>query len=105
MAPTVSPNKTWEGFAGSGVACMVAGGASLCLLLHAPIWQGVLVGLAALAAATLGDLAESMVKRDLEIKDMGNVLPGHGGTLDRIDSHLATAPLVWLLLMVFVPLH
>ena len=102
MAPVISPKKTWEGFGGSVFACVVAGGITLPTLLHGAIWQGVLVGLAALAAATLGDLAESMIKRDLEIKDMGTFLPGHGGVLDRIDSLLAAAPVVWLLLFIFI---
>ncbi len=103
MAPVISPKKTWEGLAGSLAACVAGGAVSLPLLLHSQVWQGVLLGLAALAAATLGDLAESMMKRDLEIKDMGSVLPGHGGVLDRIDSLLITAPVVWLLLTVFLP--
>lgn len=103
MAPAISPKKTWEGFAGSLVFCLAAGVIALPLLLHGHVWQGVLTGLAALAAATLGDLAESMIKRDLGIKDMGSVLPGHGGVLDRIDSLLVTAPVVWLLLTVFLP--
>jgi phosphatidate cytidylyltransferase len=102
MVPVISPKKTWEGLAGSGVFCVVAGGIAVPLLLPGTPWQGVLVGAAALAAATLGDLAESMIKRDLEIKDMGSVLPGHGGVLDRIDSLLISAPVVWLLLAVFV---
>jgi phosphatidate cytidylyltransferase len=102
MAPAISPNKTWEGFAGSAVACLVAGGTLLPLALHGRIWQGLVIGAAALAAATLGDLVESMIKRDLDIKDMGSVLPGHGGVLDRIDSYLVVAPVFWLLLTVFV---
>lgn len=103
MAPAISPKKTWEGFAGSLAACVAAGAITVPLLLHGRLWQGVLTGLAALAAATLGDLTESMIKRDLEIKDMGSVLPGHGGVLDRIDSLLITAPVVWLLLAIFLP--
>jgi phosphatidate cytidylyltransferase len=103
MAPTISPKKTWEGFGGSALACLVAGGLTLPLLLHGAVWQGLLLGGAALLAATLGDLAASMIKRDLEIKDWGAVLPGHGGVLDRIDSLAVAAPVVWLLLLVFVP--
>jgi phosphatidate cytidylyltransferase len=102
MAPVISPKKTWEGFAGSVAACLLGGAITLPLLLHGAAWQGVLVGAAALAAATLGDLAESMIKRDLGVKDMGALLPGHGGILDRIDSLLMTAPVAWLLLGVFI---
>jgi phosphatidate cytidylyltransferase len=102
MAPVVSPKKTWEGLAGSAVLCIVAGAVMLPTLLHGHWWQGVITGIAALAAAVFGDLAESMIKRDLAIKDMGTLLPGHGGILDRIDSLLACAPVVWLLLAVFV---
>ena len=72
-------------------------------LLGGHVWQGFLLGLAAVAAATLGDLAESMIKRDLEIKDIGHLLPSHGGIMDRIDSFLVMAPVIWLLLAVFVP--
>jgi len=103
MAPAISPKKTWEGLAGSIVACLAAGAIALPLLLHGHVWQGLVVGAAAVAAATLGDLVESMIKRDLEIKDMGSVFPGHGGAMDRIDSLLVMAPVAWLLLKVFVP--
>jgi phosphatidate cytidylyltransferase len=103
MAPAISPKKTWEGFGGSALFCLLGGAISLPALLHGAVWQGLVVGAAVLAAAALGDLAESMIKRDLGIKDMGSVLPGHGGILDRIDSLLITAPVVWLLLLVFIP--
>ena len=103
MAPAISPKKTWEGFAGSVVACLVAGALCLTLLLHGHVWQGLLTGAAAVLAATLGDLVESMIKRDLDIKDMGTLLPGHGGILERLDSLLVCAPVVWLLLFAFIP--
>jgi phosphatidate cytidylyltransferase len=102
MAPVISPKKTWEGLSGSALATIVAGAILLPLLLHGTWWQGVIIGIAALAAAVLGDLAESMIKRDLGIKDMGSLLPGHGGVLDRIDSLLLCAPVVWLLLALFL---
>jgi phosphatidate cytidylyltransferase len=102
MAPVISPKKTWEGLAGSAAATLVAGAILLPALLHGHWWQGIVIGAAALAAAVLGDLAESMIKRDLKIKDMGSLLPGHGGILDRIDSLLLCAPVVWLLLEIFL---
>jgi phosphatidate cytidylyltransferase len=105
MAPVISPKKTWEGFAGSAAACLIAGWLCVWLLLHGHAWQGVLVGAAVVLAATLGDLVESMIKRDLDIKDMGSVLPGHGGILERLDSLLVVAPVVWLLLYLFIPAH
>jgi phosphatidate cytidylyltransferase len=102
MARSVSPKKSWEGFAGSAVACVVAGGLTVVLLLDGPWWGGCLLGVAVVLAATLGDLGESMVKRDLGIKDMGSLLPGHGGVADRLDSLLVSAPVAWLLLHVLV---
>jgi phosphatidate cytidylyltransferase len=102
MAPVISPKKTWEGLAGSALTTLAAGAILLPTLLHGYWWQGVIIGAAALAAAVLGDLAESMIKRDLGIKDMGSLLPGHGGILDRIDSLLICAPVVWLLLTLFL---
>ena len=103
LAPRISPNKTWEGATGSLVFCLAAGAIMVPQLLDGQLWQGLLLGLAAVVAATLGDLAESMIKRDLELKDMGRLLPGHGGIMDRIDSFLVMAPVIWLLLAVFVP--
>jgi phosphatidate cytidylyltransferase len=103
LVPRISPKKTWEGLGGSIVLCLAAGAIMVPQLLDGQVWQGLLLGLAAVAAATLGDLTESMIKRDLEIKDMGHLLPGHGGIMDRIDSLLVMAPVVWLLLAVFVP--
>ena len=102
LAPAISPKKTWEGLAGSAIACIVAGAILLPSLLHGYWWQGVVLGAAAVTAAVLGDLAASMIKRDLGIKDFGRLLPGHGGVLDRIDSLLTCAPVVWLLLAAFV---
>jgi phosphatidate cytidylyltransferase len=103
LVPTISPKKSWEGLGGSLVLCLAAGAITLPNLLGAHVWQGLLLGIAAVGAATLGDLVESMIKRDLAIKDMGHLLPGHGGIMERLDSLLVMAPVVWLLLMVFVP--
>ncbi|MGN9761328.1 phosphatidate cytidylyltransferase [Streptomyces sp. SD31] len=103
LAPRISPGKTREGLLGAVSFAMVAG--ALCmefLIDDGAWWQGLLLGLAVAASATLGDLGESMIKRDLGIKDMGTLLPGHGGIMDRLDSLLPTAPVVWLLLVLFV---
>ena len=103
MAPTVSPKKSWEGFAGSVTACLVGGTIFLAAYWDLALWKGAVFGLAVVCAATLGDLGESLIKRDLGIKDMGHILPGHGGLMDRLDSLLMTAPVCWLLLSAFVP--
>lgn len=103
MTPAISPKKTWEGSAGSVVACLAAGAVGMHWLLHAHVWQGLILGAASAVAAIIGDLVESMIKRDLEIKDMGTVFPGHGGAMDRLDSLVFVAPVAWLLLTVFVP--
>jgi len=105
MAPAISPKKTWEGFAGSVAAGLIGGALCLRFLLPGHVWAGLLTGAAAVLAAILGDLVESMIKRDLDIKDMGSLLPGHGGVLERLDSLLAAAPVVWVLLYVFIPAH
>lgn len=103
LAPRISPKKTWEGSAGAAVACMICGGILLRVFFGGAVWQGVLLGFVTMVAATVGDLIESLIKRDLGIKDMGSLLPGHGGVMDRLDSLVITAPTVWLLLSVFVP--
>ncbi|MEU3698270.1 phosphatidate cytidylyltransferase [Streptomyces griseoviridis] len=103
LAPRISPGKTREGLVGAVTFAMAAG--ALCtqfLIDDGAWWQGLLLGLAVAVSATLGDLGESMIKRDLGIKDMGTLLPGHGGIMDRLDSLLPTAPVVWLLLVIFV---
>jgi phosphatidate cytidylyltransferase len=105
MAPSVSPKKSWEGFAGSALACMVVAGLGVVFLLDGPWWAGPAIGAAAAVTATLGDLSESLLKRDLGVKDMGSVLPGHGGMMDRLDSLLLTAPAVFLLLAYLVPVR
>jgi phosphatidate cytidylyltransferase len=98
MAPVISPKKSWEGFAGSVLFCVVVGWALVVHLLDGAWWVGVLLGLIAVVMATLGDLCESVIKRDLGIKDMSQVIPGHGGLMDRLDSLLATIAPIWLLL-------
>lgn len=102
FAPKVSPSKTWEGFAGSVVACLLCGIGFLVFALDGSWWQGALFGIAIALAATLGDLAESLIKRDLGIKDMGTILPGHGGVMDRFDSLLVAAPVAYALLSLFL---
>lgn len=98
MAPSVSPKKSWEGLAGSLVTATIGSAIAVPLLLGAEWWQGAFVGLVAVATATAGDLAESLLKRDLGVKDMGNLLPEHGGVMDRLDSLLPTAPVMALVL-------
>lgn len=103
LAPRISPGKTREGLLGAVAFAMVAGALCMQFLIDdGAWWQGLLLGLAVAASATLGDLGESMIKRDLGIKDMGTLLPGHGGIMDRLDSLLPTAPVVWLLMVLFV---
>lgn len=102
MAPSISPKKTWEGFSGSMVAGIAAGSLSVYFLLHGQVWQGAVFGAAIVLTATLGDLVESLIKRDLGIKDMGTMLPGHGGLMDRLDSLLPSAVVSWVLLTIFV---
>ncbi len=102
LAPMVSKGKTWEGFAGSVIACCVCGSLIMSLSFHHAWWQGALFGLAIVVTATLGDLGESMIKRDLGLKDMGRLLPGHGGVMDRLDSLLPCAAVAYLVLTAFL---
>ncbi len=103
MAPTISPKKSWEGFAGSVLVSAVAGWLLVVHLLDGEVWVGLLLGTLTAVAATTGDLSESLVKRDLGIKDMGSLLPGHGGMMDRLDSLLFVAPVAWFVLDTLVP--
>lgn len=98
MAPVISPKKSWEGFAGSALTCVLAGTALVVWLLDGDWWIGVVLGLITVVMATLGDLCESVIKRDLGVKDMSQIIPGHGGLMDRLDSLLATVAPIWLLL-------
>jgi phosphatidate cytidylyltransferase len=103
MAPSISPKKSWEGLVGSVTACMLVATPIIALALDGPWWGGLLFGAALALSATIGDLGESLIKRDLGIKDMGNILPGHGGLMDRLDSLLPSAALAYLLLSVLAP--
>jgi phosphatidate cytidylyltransferase len=98
MVPSISPHKSWEGLAGSLVFGITAVTLAATLLAHKPVWIGLLLGLTIVATATLGDLAESQIKRDLGIKDMGRILPGHGGLMDRLDGTLPSAVATWTVL-------
>ncbi|GAA1488574.1 phosphatidate cytidylyltransferase [Brachybacterium sacelli] len=103
MAPGISPKKSWEGFAGSllmGVGAVTTVGM---LALDLPWWTGVVLGVVLVIVSTCGDLSESLLKRDLGIKDMGHLLPGHGGVLDRVDSILLAAPTTYIMLEVLLP--
>jgi phosphatidate cytidylyltransferase len=98
MVPAISPKKSWEGLCGSLVFGITASVLAVTFLLDKPAWVGVPLGLMLVITGTLGDLVESQVKRDLGIKDMGTLLPGHGGLMDRIDSVLPSAVATWIVL-------
>jgi phosphatidate cytidylyltransferase len=98
----VSPKKSWEGFAGSILLSSACGVLMMVFCFHHEWWKGAIFGVAIAVTATLGDLGESMVKRDLGLKDMGKLLPGHGGIMDRLDSLLPCAPVAYLLLAAFL---
>jgi phosphatidate cytidylyltransferase len=103
MAPTISPKKSWEGFGGSVAAAAVGSAILLYFLLDVPFYWGLVFGAVVSVVAVIGDLAESMIKRDLRIKDMSQLLPGHGGLMDRLDSILFAVPTAYLVLMLIAP--
>lgn len=98
LVPKISPKKSWEGLIGSLVFTIAGGILSFTYILEMQWWIGAVVGLMIVFTATCGDLIESAMKRDLALKDMGSLLPGHGGMLDRLDSVLISAPALWLAL-------
>jgi phosphatidate cytidylyltransferase len=98
MVPAISPKKSWEGLAGSLVCGTTAAVLAVTFIMHKPWWVGIPLGLMLVITATLGDLVESQFKRDLGIKDMGTLLPGHGGLMDRIDGALPSAVATWIVL-------
>lgn len=104
MAPRISPKKTWEGFAGATIAALAAGALLAQFMLGVPWWAGLIFGAVILGTATVGDLGESMLKRDLGIKDMSSWVPGHGGVLDRLDSILLSAAAALALYALLSPL-
>jgi phosphatidate cytidylyltransferase len=102
MAPNISPKKSWEGFAGALVLQLIVGVVLWVYVFDQTWWEGAVVGFVLMLTATIGDLVESMIKRDLGIKDMGSLLPGHGGVMDRLDSLVVNAFMAWLLFGFFL---
>jgi len=102
MAPQISPKKSWEGFAGSLLLQAALGVWLFMWLLGAPWWQGLLAGLVLTVTATAGDFVESAIKRDIGVKDLGTILPGHGGLMDRLDSLVPNAFVSWVLFTLFL---
>jgi len=102
MAPKISPKKSWEGFAGALILELVLGAVLWRYMFNDQWWQGAIAGVVMAITATLGDLIESMIKRDLGIKDMSSILPGHGGIMDRLDSLLINSAVAWGLFTLFV---
>ena len=102
IAPSISPKKSWEGLVGSFILQIALGMAGFVWLLDAPWWQGAIAGIVLTITATAGDFAESAVKRDMGVKDMGRLLPGHGGIMDRLDSLIPNAFTSWALFTLFL---
>jgi phosphatidate cytidylyltransferase len=95
LVPNISPKKSWEGLIGGLIASLIGGALVFHLAFETAWYVGCAIGAMTVVTATCGDLIESAIKRDLAIKDMSNLLPGHGGIMDRLDSALFTAPAVW----------
>jgi phosphatidate cytidylyltransferase len=100
LAPNISPGKTWEGFAGSILVAVVTGVLLAILMLHQPWWVGVVMGVLLALVGTAGDLMESLIKRDIGVKDISSWLPGHGGFLDRLDSILPSAAVAYAIFLI-----
>ncbi len=103
MAPAISPKKTWEGLIGSVLFALVVGSLMVHFVLDSPWWVGAILGVVCVFFGTCGDLIESAIKRDVGIKDMSSILPGHGGVMDRLDSMLVAAAPAWLVMYLLVP--
>jgi len=104
LAPGVSPKKTWEGLVASISAGLLSAICLTQIFWHFDLWVGILLAGVLLLAAVFGDLAESLIKRDLGVKDMSSLLPGHGGVMDRLDSILPSALIAYLFAQIFLPL-
>ena len=102
IAPQISPKKSWEGLAGSVVLQSIVGIVAFIYIFDAPWWQGLIAGVVLTVSATGGDFIESAVKRDLGVKDMGTIVPGHGGIMDRLDSLIPNAFVTWVLFSIFL---
>ncbi len=101
LAPVISPNKSIEGAIGGTIMCLIFSMA-IGLAIGLPWYHALILGLLIAAFAQIGDLCESLIKRDAGVKDSSNVLPGHGGFLDRTDSYILTIPVVYYYLQYFV---
>ncbi len=102
IAPQISPKKSWEGLFGSVVLQSIVGIVAFIYIFDAPWWQGLIAGVVLTISATGGDFIESAVKRDLGVKDMGTIVPGHGGIMDRLDSLIPNAFVTWVLFSIFL---
>lgn len=103
MAPSVSPKKSWEGFFGSLILALIIGPIMGLYFFDGAVVFGATLAAATVVFATLGDVSESLIKRDLGIKDMSSLVPGHGGVLDRLDSLLLTAPVAFVVMEIMLP--